>query len=86
MSLTLRRICRESNCTTPVRTNAAVRISRPRIMIDVSLPKPSKARFAGKIPVRMSAIMTPKAVTSAGKDSIVNKTIAARMMMINRMI
>ncbi len=66
----------------PVRTSAAVNIKIPKIIIEVSLPKPSKAMLAGKTPVRISAIIRPRAITSAGKVSIENRTSAARMMMI----
>ena len=71
---------------TPVRTRAAVRISRPRIMMAVSLPNPWKAISGGKIPVNRRAIITPRAMTSAGMVSIENKTRATMMMIIKRMM
>ena len=63
-----------------------VNINNPRIMIDVSLPKPSKAVFAGTTPVRMSANITPSAVTSAGIVSIENNISAIRIMTVSKII
>jgi hypothetical protein len=39
--------------TTPALNNAAVMISKPRIMMTVSLPNPTKALGAGNSPVRI---------------------------------
>lgn len=70
----------------PVLTRAVVRIRSPRIMIEVSLPNPSKAVLAGTIPVNTRAIITPRAVTSAGIVSIENNTRAIKMMIMSRII
>src|SRR5262245_47247063 len=55
-----RRIARPQISTTPVRTRAAVRINKPRIIITVLLPKPAKAVSAGIKPVRIKESATPK--------------------------
>ena len=83
---TVLRIRRDRICTIPVRTRAAVNISNPRIIMDVSLPKPSKAVSAGKMPVRINASMSPSAITSAGKVSIENRTNPAAIMINNKII
>lgn len=64
---------RPAMSTTPVRCRAAVRINRPRIMITVSLPNPSKAFFTGKSPVKTRVSRTPSAVTSADTGSHQNR-------------
>ncbi len=51
-------------------------ISRPRIIITVSLLKPAKALSAGSRPVAITASMTPSATTSAGMRSQANSTTA----------
>jgi hypothetical protein len=71
--------------TIPVLTKDAVKMSSPRIIIAVSLPNPLKAVSAGRMPVRIKAIIAPSATTSAGIVSMENRTKEA-MMIIMRTI
>ncbi len=74
-----RRTARPTMSTTPVRVRAAVRISRPNIMITASLPKPANACLAGNRPLRMSVNKMPSAMTSAGSRSREKSTKATAM-------
>ena len=72
-----RNTARPASSTTPVRSSAAVRMSRPRIMMTVSLPKPANACFAGSSPVKASASSRPSAMTSDETRSHQNSASAA---------
>ena len=64
LSSACRNTARPARSVTPVRSSAAVRISNPRIMITVSLPNPRNASSRGSRPVKASARMRPRAMTS----------------------
>ena len=62
-----------------------VNINNPKIMINVSLPKPAKAIFAGRIPLMMSVSIIPRAMISEGTRSSEKRMMATvRITSINR--
>lgn len=72
--------------TTPVRIKAAVIINKPSSRITVSLPNPAKALSTGTRPHRTTATSTPRAVTSGGTHSNVNRSKAITRMIRSKKI